>query len=313
MVGMHDDTELRNLAARQHCLVAKRQAFALGYASDDLIHRLERGEWKPYSSRVLILSGTPILDNQRLMGALLHVGDDAYFSHDTALALWGLPGFDLTEIHLIRPRPGRTQRTSVAIVHTSRDLPDDHLARTPLGMPVTTPVRAIFDIAGTAHPKRVERALDHAWSRRLLTIRSVEHMLARLAKKGRPGIELMRTLYEARLGVVRPPESNTEARLNELLVRDGQRPLTPQVDVGGEEWIGRIDLADLPIKFLVEVQSDLYHGSLVDQHRDAERLAALQAAGWYVLEVFERDIWYRPRPVLQQIRQIREDRQRRVA
>jgi very-short-patch-repair endonuclease len=213
-------------------------------------------------------------------------------------------------IEVLLPRPDRTARVSFATVHTTTDLLATHIT-TIHNLPVVTPIRAIFDLAGRVHPKKVERALDNAWSRRLVNYGVLHRTLAELAKRGRPGTVLMRALADARPRAYRPPESSTEARANELLTEAGHKPLRRQVDAGNEDcWIGRFDLVDDECALVVEVQSDLFHGSQLDQERDAERRAAMEAAGWTFVECWENDVWRRPAQTVARIQAARADAQR---
>ena len=203
---------------------------------------------------------TPLLWAQ---AGLLDVGGEAALARWSAAAIWQFPGFELRPVHIVRGRNPGVRSSELAVVHTSTTFDERHIAVVD-GIRVTTPARTIFDLAGVVHPKRVERLLDRAWSRGLLTGWVLRRTLDELAVRGRPGIQLLRELADARPEDFRPPESNLEARVNELLVADGQRPLERQVDLGGDEWIGRVDLYDRDHRLIFEVQSDLHHLSLSD-------------------------------------------------
>jgi very-short-patch-repair endonuclease len=303
---MDVDGELRRLAERQHGLVARRQALALGLSYRQIARRIGRGTWVAVSERVLRLDGTPRTELQAVMGAVLHHGPACWAARTTALALWGLPGFSVEPIHVVRRRQGRPRGDPTGLVHTTTDISDGHVA-TVDHIAVTTPVRAIFDIAGSAHPKRVERALDNAWARHLVSYRLLHDTLDELATRGRSGITLVRELADARPRSHRPPESGTEARLNDLLAADGQEPLRRQVDVGSDRrWLGRIDLRDTRLPLVVEVQSSLFHGSVLDQARDAERSADLRSAGFEVLELWEHQVWRSPGEAVRAVREARQ-------
>jgi hypothetical protein len=298
---------LRELSALQHRLVAVRQVYQLGFSRDQLRHLLGSGRWEPVTPRVIGLVGAPSTDVEPVMEAVLHFGPDAYVARSTALAVWGVPGFDLRPVHVVtRRRVNRHPAGSDAIVHSSRDLTDAHIADV-RGMPVTTPIRAIFDVASTAHPKKVERALDNAWSRRLVSYALVHRTLRELGARGRAGITLMRELASVRPAGYRPPGSSTEGRVNEILERAGERPLRRQVDRGTQEaWIGRVDLVDDDLPLSIEVQSELFHGSVLDRRNDEARLVGLRAAGHEVVEMWETDVWRRPQQVLADVRAGRE-------
>jgi very-short-patch-repair endonuclease len=306
------DDMLRELAAGQHGLVANRQAFAMGLSPEGLRHRLARGDWTRASSRVIALVGAPSTSLRPHMLAALHHGPDAFVSHVSALAAWGLPGFDLREQNVI-VRRGRNRDTPVGRVHSSTTLTDRHITSLQ-GVPIVTPIRAIFDVAGIIHPGRVERALDNAWARRLISYALLQRTLEELARRGRPGIAIMRELAEARPADYRPPGSNTERRVNDLLDQASQRRLRRQVNAGNErDWIGRVDLVDDELPLIVEVQTELFHGSKADAEADRIRIAKLRAAGFEVVEVWESDAWRDGDVVVQKVMSARRRLQKRLA
>ncbi|MGZ4683499.1 MAG: hypothetical protein ACXV8G_13655, partial [Acidimicrobiales bacterium] len=264
-------------------------------------HRVQRGEWIPLSRRVLRASAAPPHSMLSVMAALLDVGGDIGVGRDSAAALWGLPGFRVEPVHVVRDRDIHLRPTGLAVVHTTRDLRPQHVAIVD-GARVTTPLRTIFDLAGTLHPGRTERLLDNAAGRGLCTYAGLHRMLDGFGGRGRAGVQLLRELAADRPPDARPPESGLEARVNQILLRDGQRPLERQVDLGEEHWTGRFDLADRPDNFVLEVQSETYHGSVLDRRRDAERRAELEAAGWVVEEALEFDIWHRPQVIAELVR-----------
>jgi very-short-patch-repair endonuclease len=303
---MDVDEQLRRWSEQQHGLVARRQAYGAGMSREAIRHRLRTGSWQAMTARVLQLAGAPATDLSEPMAAVLHHGPEAYVGHSSALALWGLPGFTSSPVTLLARRStSRHEQTRGVILHSTRDLFDTQIASLQ-GVAIVTPVRAIFDIAGRAHPKRVERALDTAWARRLISYAVTHRTLDELAKKGRPGIRLMRELAAARPAGYRPPESNTEGRLNQILEQAGERPLRRQVDVGTQtNWAGRVDLVDDCLPLCVEVQSELFHGSVLDQRLDRERIERLRAGGHEVLEIWESDVWRNPPKVVADVRSAR--------
>lgn len=172
-------------------------------------------------------------------------------------------------------------------------------------VPVVTPVRGLFDVAGQRgiSPQRVERAVDNAWSQRLVSGASLQAMLKDLAKRGRPGIRVMREILEPRGPDYVPPASGVEGRVTQLMKDAGLRPLRRQVDCGNDRnWIGRVDFADDEVPFVLEVQSERFHTSLLDRKVDQDRIAQLQAAGYIVVTVTDTDVWHRPSHVLDIIR-----------
>ena len=229
------------------------------------------------------------------MAATLDLGAGAAVSHESAAALWRLPRLPIGAVHVSRT----TGRSALSTVHRTH-LPEGRTGRLE-GIPITSPARTIFDLAGVLHPGRTERALDNALARGLTSIEALNRVTGELAGQGRPGSALMRRLLAARAGAYVPPESNMEARFHDVATRAGLHTLVRQCDVGGDEWIGRVDFLDREKRLVVEVDSDLHHSSLVDAAADAVRDAALAQAGYTVVRIKEQDLWHRPDDVVRRL------------
>ena len=158
-------------------------------------------------------------------------------------------------------------------MHEVLDLEPDHVTVLD-GIPVATPTRTVFELAGSVHPQRAERALDSMWARNLTSRPLLDQMLDDWADRGRAGTVLMRELLEARAFGYVPPASNLEARFATLAERFCVGPFRRQVDLGGQAWIGRVDFLHAHCPLVVEVLSELYHAALVDQEADARRFDA---------------------------------------
>ncbi|HEY8546188.1 MAG TPA: hypothetical protein VIL36_14110 [Acidimicrobiales bacterium] len=304
-----------DLMAKQHALVTTEQLAEAGFDHDGVKWLIRGGRVERISPRVLRLRGAPETEAQRVLGAVLDAGPGSALSHTSALAWWKVPGFTLRELHVTHDREGahRPARLATA-VHDKVLLPERHV-RVLEGIPVVTPSRALFDLAGMPRtpPARVERAVDNAWSLRLVSGRTMRAMLRELARRGRPGIATMRALLADRGPDYVPPASSLEGRLADLLKGRWPTPLRRQVDKGDDgEWIGRIDFVDPELPFLLEVQSERFHRSLVDSRDDAARRARLEAAGYVVVEVSDEDVWHHPEEVVERVRQGRNEAYLRV-
>jgi very-short-patch-repair endonuclease len=300
--------------ADQHALVTTHQLREAGFDRDGRRWLVEGGQLAPVTPRVLRLLGAPQTAAQRVLAAVLDAGPGAALSHTAALAWWGVPGFTLRDLHVTHPPPGPPRRGRPPDVTThGRELPADDV-RVLDSVPVVAPARALFDLAGMrgVPPARVERAVDNAWSLRLVSGRTLRAMLDRLARPGRSGVGVMRALLAERGLDYVPPASGLEARLHDIL-QGRWRTSLRQVDVGDEDgWIGRVDFADPELPFVLEVQSERFHGSLLDARADRERKARLEAAGFVVVEVADVDVWHHPDHVVEQVRRGRNEAQLRV-
>ncbi len=265
----------------------------------------------PVSRRVLHSPASPWTGEAEVLAGVLHAGPEALAARHTAAALWGIPGFDLRPVQVVVPHRTTPRRSMLAQPHTSRDLLETHRTDHD-AIPVTTPARTIFDLAQTAHPKRVERALDTALARRLLDVALLQRTLDELADRGRTGITLMRELIAERSDEDRAHESGLEARVVSILAEAREAPMRQQVEVGGAAWVGRVDFVDADLPVIIEVQSELFHGSLSDRRRDAMRRRSLEEAGYLVGEVSEHQVWHRPGEVVDRVRALRRRARARV-
>lgn len=234
------------------------------------------------------------------MAAAIDAGGGAVVSHETAAALWRLPGFAAGAVHLTGAVGRWANRSTLATLHHSCSLPDGHL-RLFEHIPVTSPARTIFDLAGVLHAGRTERALDSALARGLTSVRALLDVADALARQGRPGSAVMRRLLAERRATYRPPESNMEARFESIVKGAGLHAFVRQRDVGGDQWIGRVDYLDPDRRLIVEIDSDLHHSSLLDEAADARRDEALASAGYTVLRIREHDLWHRPDDVVRRL------------
>jgi very-short-patch-repair endonuclease len=168
------------------------------------------------------------------------------------------------------------------------------------GIPVTTPARTLFDLAGLVPPARAERAVDSALAMSPGLLPVLHRMLPELAQRGRSGITTMRAILADRPAGYIAPASGLEARVVQLLREAGVRTRR-QVDLGGADWIGRVDLLVEGTNIVIEVDSARFHSSRLDHLRDAERDKALAELGYEVIRITEEEAWYRPDEVIRAV------------
>ena len=294
-----DESALRDLAASQYGAFSRNQAAGLGAQRWQVQHRIRSGIWQPMSRRVLRVAGSPGTNEQRAIAATLDV-EGSVLSHESSAAVWELPGFRLEPLHVVQAiSPNRTG-SSLGTVHTSTHLPPSHRA-VHHGLPVTAPVRTLFDLASRVHPQRMPRLVDTAWAKRLVSGRSLHAALADHAERGRPGIQLMREILADRPETYCPPDSNLEARFQEIARSAGITTLGRQIDSGGDSWVGRVDFRDTDRALIFEIDSERFHGSVSAQQDDQRRHQRLVDAGFIVERVTEFDVWHRTESVRRQL------------
>lgn len=286
----------------QHGLATTGQLAESGIDHRMVTWIVKTGRLARLSPRVVRLVGAPATEAQRVMAAVLDAGPGSALSHTSALAWWKVPGFTLRDLHVTQ---AKVRQRRLAHAAHGVDLPAAHV-RVLDGVPVVAPARALFDLAGMSRVprQRVERAVDSAWSLRLVSGCTLQAMLHQLVGQRRAGLATMREILEARGPDYIPPASGLEGRVVEILRGYSKASLRRQVDTGDDEgWIGRIDFADPELPFRLEVQSDRFHASHLDRQADAQRLSRLEAAGFVVVTVTETDVWHYPDRVVELVRE----------
>ena len=199
---------------------------------------------------------------------------------------------------------GERSTSTHGVVHRTRWLPPWHLSVID-GITVTTVARMLFDLAAVVSFERLERTVDNALAMSLLTVEELHDMLVEMAERGRTGIGPMRRILAKRLPGYIPNESELEADFERLLESAGEPIPRRQVDVGGENWVGRVDYRDDDSPVVWEIDGRTHHQQLLDAERDAKRRAELTAAGLVPVEFKRHQIKNQPEWVIGIVRQMR--------
>lgn len=168
---------LTRLAAGQHGVFSLAQAAEYGLDSRWVARAVRSGRLRRLSSAVLAVDGAPETRGLRAMAAVLDAGHPALLNGGSALAWWGVAGFDLDPVHVVRRYGnGSSRRSSLGVVHATRDLPEALTTRLD-GVPIVRPELALLQAARFLHPGRLERAVDTAWAMRLVDGRALHRVL----------------------------------------------------------------------------------------------------------------------------------------
>lgn len=298
---------LAQRARRRYGVFDLAEAARSGISRSDLRLMVDRGWCEPVARGVYRVAGAPHTTEQLLAVAIAFHGSGAAVSHEAAAWSWGIPGFDVA-VPTVQVERGRSQRSEVARVRSSLWLPASHVVER-RRLPTTSPARTVFDLAGVASLGRVARALDHAISRKLCTLEEVDQVHAALARRGRRGTVALRTLLDERMddGWV-APASELERRARAVFAAGGLPIPEFEVELGDEDWVGRVDCLWRSAKLVVELDGRRFHGSHGDRADDRRRDNRLMAQGWRVLRFGWEDIEQRPGEVVDLIRRALDDR-----
>jgi hypothetical protein len=216
--------------------------------------------------------------------------------------LWRLDGVESAPFEVLTERWARRRSRRNLKVHETISLAGpDRTARD--GIPCTSAVRTVLDLAGVVPPFRADQALEDALRRRLCLIESVADRFVQLARRGRPGTRVMRALLEKRVGREVPTQSEFERRVLDLIDRHDLPVPRSQIPV-------RLDLATVyldlgwPDRLLaVECDGLFDHGSSVRLPWDDDRQNDLQLRGWLILRFTWQTLTSRPATVVAQLRE----------
>jgi len=282
------DHSIHRLAARQHGVVSIGQLFDLGFSADAIKHRVAAGVLWPVHRGVYAVGRPSLSRHGRWMAAVLSCGSTAALSHRSAAALWQIADVE-GAIEVATTAPGGRRRPGL-VVHRRRRL--DVVERD--GIPVTTIVTTLLDLAQVLPPGRVETALNEADRQDLIDIESLRETLDR--STGKRGVRVLRML----VGDHRPTDSWLERRFLRLVTDAGlPRPLTQQVVNGF-----RVDFWWPQFRLVVETDGLRYHRTPAQQTRDRERDQAHVAAGLTVLRFTYEQIRADPARVVATLRAV---------
>ena len=268
------------LAAEQHGVFTREQARACGLTEGRIRMRLESGRWERLHSAVYRLAGARATPRQALLTACLWGGPGATVSHRSAAALHRLPGGPAgVEITVTR---GRLLRDPSILAHRTGPLPTVDVTDVD-GIPVTTVARTLVDLAAVLPPEALEEALDAALSAGRVPRPRLVWRLDELAAKGRPGVEVLRSLLEARAPAAPVPASVLETRLGRVLVGSGLPAPVWGHEVRAAGRLMVLDCAYPRVRLTVEGDGWQSHSGRAQWEDDLARQNLLVAAGWTVL------------------------------
>jgi very-short-patch-repair endonuclease len=285
------------IAETQYGLVTASQALGFGLSEYQIRRRVRSGRWRRVHPRVHAINGAPPTWHQSLMAACLWAGPCAAASHRAAARLWGLDGVERRIVEISVPRKLRAESV---IIHR---LPDAHarISRRD-GLPVTDVATTLFDLAAVVSPFQMEAALDSAIRMRMTYTSQLWNRLHEVARPGRNGMHLMRSLLEIRDPATAPAESQLELMLKRLIQRSALPKPTPQYTIKNKgRFVARLDFAYPREKVALEAQGYAHHHGRRQWERDQERLSQLTALGWVVLYVTFMQMKHHPDRVIERI------------
>jgi very-short-patch-repair endonuclease len=283
--NVQPSSEVWELAARQHGVVARAQLLELGYSPQSIKHRVATGRLHPVWLGVYAV-GRPHLGRHGLwFAAALSCGPGAALSHTSAATLWGIWRHegDVVEVS-ISDRLVRRGRPGI-VVHRRAKLAAWELTKH-RGIPVTGTARTLVDLATRLDRGPLERAIVEADKLDLIDPETLRSCLDTLS--GQPGVAILRETLDRRTFTL--TDSELERRFLPLAREAGlPAPLTQQ-RVNGF----RVDFYWPELRLVVETDGLRYHRTPAQQALDRVRDQTHAAAGLTPLRFTRAQVRYEP-------------------
>lgn len=258
------------LAATQHGVVARRQLLERGLSAQAVQHRIERGRLHRVERGVYAVGRSELSRHGWWMAAVLGCGSGAVLSHGSAAALWGVERERRGTIEVSIPVSTPRRHGRVLVYRRPNLRSVEVVVRN--GVPVTSLVRTLIDIASQLDRGDLKRAVNEA--DRLGLIDPEALLDALTLHPGKPGVGRLRELLSER--AFRLTDSELERRFLHLVSEAGLPiPLTRQRLNGF-----RVDFVWPDLKLVVETDGLRYHRTPSQQAKDRLRDQAHLAAGF---------------------------------
>jgi len=256
--------------------------------------------WVRLLHDVYVHHDVPLTHRTWCEAAILVAPPGSAIAATSAAALWGAldpPSVDVVTLLVpatTSPRRGTHLRTRRAAI-PAEDVTTD------LGLPVTTPLRAAFDIARYESQVDAVIALDTMLRKKKIFLNA---LLAYVdAHPGLPRIAAARLA----VALVDPKsESPMETRLRLLLIAAGlpapitQYKLMATARDGRPRFVARLDFAYPEYRLALEYDGD-HHRDRVTHRFDMERQNDLHVLGWTVLRFHADDVLCRPEQIVAKV------------
>ena len=273
--------------ARQHGVVARRQLMELGFSARSIHHQIASARLHPVWPGVYAVGRPQLSLHGRWLAAVLSCGPDAVLSHECAAGLWEFRPVmpDRIEVsvpvHVVRRPRG-------IVVHRRKSLGSGEVERRH-GIPVTTPVTTLVDIAVRLERRHLEAAINEADKRDLVSPEELRSALDELPR--RPGIGILREVLDRRTFTL--TDSELERRFLPVARRAGLPLPKTACYVNGF----KVDFYWPDLGLVVETDGLRYHRTPAQQARDRVRDQAHAAAGLTPLRFTRAQVRFEPRHV----------------
>jgi very-short-patch-repair endonuclease len=280
---------ISRLAGRQRGVVARWQLLAAGVTRNQIDVRVAAGRLHEIHRGVYLVGHEVAPLHAAEAAAVLACHGHATISHESSAVLWELTPYRApTPIRVTVSPERRLDRLNLHI-HRATLAPGDICRRH--GLPLTSPPRAILELAGSLELGELEHLIAEAHYRKLASDAELRQQVAR--NPGRRGVRRLRAVLELP-GGPRRTRSPAERELLGLLRRANVTGYETNARIHGFE----VDFLWRKQRLVVEVDGFDGHCGRVAFERDRLKAATLIARGLRVMHVTGRQVRRDPDGVL---------------
>jgi very-short-patch-repair endonuclease len=267
-------------------VVSRTQLLDLGFHPQAIKHRVARGRLHPVHRGLYAVGRSQLTRAGRWMAAVLACGSRAALSHGSAAAHLRIGSErGVTEVSV--PAHASARARGVRVHRRATFGPDDIVVRD--GIPVTSPVFTLVDLATYLGQDRLEEAINQADKRDLVDPEALRAALEAIPR--RPGVAPLRSVLDRRTFTL--TDSELERRLLPIARRAGLPP-----PVTGQ-WVNgfKVDFYWPELGLVVETDGLRYHRTPAQQARDRVRDQAHTTSGLTPLRFTRAQVRFEPRYV----------------
>jgi very-short-patch-repair endonuclease len=283
------DRAVAKVAARQRTLATTAQLADCGLDKDAVAYRVHGGRLRPVFHGVYTVSPGELPPLALELAALLACGEHSFVSHHSAAFVWGLRKTPPTQVEVSVVGRFCDSRNGIR-VHRIQKIHRAELRRQE-GLWVSSPARAVLEVAATAGLDNIADIVNEGQARRLFTPRELEAVLRR--NRGRRGVARLAQVLgdEDAMTITRSQAERAFIKL----IRDARLP-APEVN----HRLGRYrpDFMWREQRLIVELDSFQFHGGPAGFHNDRDKDLVYRDAGFDVLRPTRNHVVHEPARVL---------------
>ncbi len=269
-------------------MITRAQAESHGLTRHQIDRLVKVSKWTSLGRGAYrMLDMSDALDRVR---AAVTVLPGAVVSHFSAAALHGIEGLDEYPASVLVH--SQTTHGFVGVrVFRCHDLQTTHV-ETIDGMPTTTIERTVVDLAAVVRRKRLEGIVDEILVGRRATAQALREVLASVARKGKPGVRVMREILDERAAEAHPM-SALERAGRAILIEAGVTGFELEYPI---PWspTRRFDVAFPSHRLAVEWDSRRWHDRPSAFQGDRRRDQEAAAHGWKIVRFTWADVHEEP-------------------